>query len=218
MKKESKKEQRKRVEKILEALDKEYGLDLPSGLNYESAWELLVSTILSAQCTDDRVNKVTPRLFKKYPDVFAFAIADTDELEKEIFSTGFYHSKARNIISSAKKVVSDYGGRVPDSLEELIKLNGVGRKTANVVLGHIYKKPSIVVDTHVKRISYLLGLTDTLDPVKAEFELIKILPRDHWIRWNADIIRLGRNVCIAKRPRCQKCILKNYCPSCRKSK
>lgn len=211
-KNESSSDLKRRVAAILKALDDEYGDLLCCALKHESAWELLVATILSAQCTDARVNTVTPGLFKKYPDVYAFAGADIDELEKAIFSTGFYHNKARNIIACARKLTEEYGGKIPDTIEELLGLPGVGRKTANVVLGHIYNKPSIVVDTHVKRISQLLGLTDTLDPVKAEFELMDILPKDHWILWNTDIIRLGRTVCIANRPRCDICILKNLCP------
>lgn len=207
---------KKRIAGILQALDEEYGTHLPCALQHKSAWELLVATILSAQCTDARVNMITPGLFKKYPDVKAFSIARPEELEQDIYQAGFYRNKARNIIGCARDLVNKYDGRVPDTLEELIALPGVGRKTANVVLGHFYNKPSIVVDTHVKRISALLGLTDTLDPVKAEFELMKILPMDHWILWNTDIIQLGRNVCIANRPRCQECTLKDYCPSCRK--
>lgn len=204
---------KKRIARILKALDKEYGTHLPCALQHESAWELLVATILSAQCTDARVNLLTPGLFKKYPDIKAFSTADIEELERDIYQTGFYHNKAKNIIACAKTLLSKYDGKVPDTLEELILLPGVGRKTANVVLGHCYNKPSIVVDTHVKRISNLLGLTDTVDPVKAEFELMEILPKDHWILWNTDIIQLGRTVCIANRPRCKECILKDYCPS-----
>lgn len=202
----------KRISAILKALDDEYGTLLPCALNHESAWELLVATILSAQCTDERVNMITSGLFKKYPDVSAFARADVDELEKEIFSSGFYHHKAKNIISCARKLISEHNGEVPDTLKDLIRLPGVGRKTANVILGHIYNKPCIVVDTHVKRISYLLGLTDTLDPTKAEYELMDILPLDHWILWNTDLIRLGRTVCVANRPRCMECVLKDLCP------
>lgn len=213
MKKESKKSLKKRVSNILDALDKEYGTDGPITLNHENGWELLVATILSAQCTDKRVNMITPGLFKKYPDVYSFARAKTEELEKEIFSTGFYHHKAENIIACAKKLISKYGASLPDTLDELIDLPGVGRKTANVILGHIFNKPAIVVDTHVKRISRLLKLTDTNDPKKAEYELMEILPQDHWIVWNTDLINLGRTICIARKPKCGKCILKNYCPS-----
>ncbi len=218
MSKESKKEKQKRVLSILEALDREYGTDLRCALNHEDAWELLVATILSAQCTDARVNIVTKDLFKKYPSPEAFAAADLKELEQDIHSTGFYHNKAKNIIACADKIVKEYGGTVPSGLEELTGLAGVGRKTANVIRGNIFNEPSIVVDTHVKRISKLLGLTDTLDPVKAEFELMEILPKDHWILWNIDIITLGRTICIANRPKCGECFLKELCPSAKEIK
>ena len=211
--KESKKKRDKRLQKILDALDREYGTDLRCALTHEDAWELLVATILSAQCTDARVNMVTPALFRKYPGPADFAEADQTELEQDIRSTGFYHNKAKNIIACARQIVEDHGGRVPSDLESLTKLAGVGRKTANVIRGNIYNEPSIVVDTHVKRISRLLGLTDTNDPTKAEFELMEILPKDHWILWNIDIITLGRTICIANRPKCEKCFLRDHCPS-----
>lgn len=213
MPKESKKAKNERIGKILDALDKEYGTDLRCALEHEDAWQLLVATILSAQCTDARVNIVTKDLFKKYPDPEAFAAADLKELEQDIHSTGFYHNKAKNIIACAKQVVEVHKGKVPSSLEELTALAGVGRKTANVIRGNIYNEPSIVVDTHVKRISRLLGLTDTDDPVKAEFELMDMLPRDHWILWNVDLITLGRSICIANRPKCGECFLNGLCPS-----
>ena len=174
--KESKKKRDERLQKILDALDREYGTDLRCALTHEDAWELLVATILSAQCTDARVNMVTPALFRKYPEPADFAQADQTELEQDIRSTGFYHNKAKNIIACARQIVEEHGGSVPSNLESLTKLAGVGRKTANVIRGNIYNEPSIVVDTHVKRISRLLGLTDTDDPTKAEFELMEILP------------------------------------------
>ena len=175
MKKESKKKQQERLKKILDALDREYGTDYRCYLEHRDAWQLLVATILSAQCTDARVNLVTGPLFEKYPDPAAFAAADQKELEQDIHSTGFYHNKAKNIIACANQILKEHGGEVPRDLESLTKLAGVGRKTANVIRGNIYNEPSIVVDTHVKRISRLLGLTDTDDPVKAEFELMEIL-------------------------------------------
>ncbi len=202
-----------RIKAILEAFDHEYGTDYRCYLNHADAWQLLVATILSAQCTDARVNVVTKELFKKYPDTESFAGADIRELEQDIHSTGFYHNKAKNIIACANEVLERHGGTVPSSIEELTALSGVGRKTANVIRGNIYNEPSIVVDTHVRRISRLLGLTDTDDPTKAEFELMKLLPEDHWILWNIDVITLGRTICIAKRPRCGKCFLREYCPS-----
>ncbi len=211
--KESKKKRDERLQKILDALDREYGTDLRCALTHEDAWELLVATILSAQCTDARVNMVTPALFRKYPEPADFAQADQTELEQDIRSTGFYHNKAKNIIACARQIVEEHGGSVPSDLESLTKLAGVGRKTANVIRGNIYNEPSIVVDTHVKRISHLLGLTDTDDPTKAEFELMEILPKDHWILWNIDIITLGRTICIANRPKCENCFLREYCPS-----
>ncbi|HIU87349.1 MAG TPA: endonuclease III [Candidatus Avilachnospira avistercoris] len=211
--KETKAEQALRVERILEALDREYGTDYRCYLEHETAYELLFSTIMSAQCTDERVNKVTRVLYKKYPDLKSFADADLEELKQDIYQTGFYNNKAKNIIACAKVLLEKYGGEVPSDIDELIKLPGVGRKTANVIRGNIYDIPSIVVDTHVKRISNKLGLVHSDDPVKIEFELMDILPKDHWILWNIDIITLGRSICTAQRPDCQNCFLRGLCPS-----
>ncbi|MDO4438035.1 MAG: endonuclease III [Eubacteriales bacterium] len=213
MKKETKKERDKRVARILELLDKEYGTEYRIYLNHDNTWQLLIAVILSAQCTDARVNIVTETLFKKYPDLSAFAAADLKELENDIHSTGFYHNKAKNIIACAKELVEKYNGEVPSDIEALTALPGVGRKTANVIRGNIYNIPSIVVDTHVKRISRKLGLTDTDDPVKAEYELMKVLPEDHWILWNIDIITLGRTICTARSPKCSECFLRDNCPT-----
>lgn len=210
---ESAKAKQIRIKAILDAFDCEYGTDYRCYLNHDDAWQLLVATILSAQCTDARVNIVTETLFKKYPTIESFASADISELEQDIHSTGFYHNKARNIRACAHEVLVRHGGEVPSSLEELTALSGVGRKTANVIRGNIYNEPSIVVDTHVKRISRLLGLTASDDPTKVEFELMKLLPKDHWILWNIDVITLGRTICIANRPRCGECFLEEYCPS-----
>lgn len=201
----------KKVNDILEALDREYGTEYKCYLNHENAWQLLIATILSAQCTDVRVNIVTEELFKKYPNVEAFANANQKELEEDIRPAGFQKNKATNIIGCCKKLVEDFGGEVPRSLEELTSLPGVGRKTANVIRGNIYNNPSVVVDTHVKRISNLLGLTKESDPVKIEFDLMKKLPKDHWIIYNIHIIRLGRTICIANRPKCSECMLKDFC-------
>ncbi len=206
-----------RIKAILDAFDREYGTDYRCYLNHADAWQLLVATILSAQCTDARVNIVTADLFRKYPDIESFAQADIKELEQDIHSTGFYHNKAKNIIACANEVLDRHKGTVPNSLEELTALSGVGRKTANVIRGNIYNEPSIVVDTHVKRISKLLGLTASDDPTKVEFELMKLLPKDHWILWNIDVITLGRTICIANRPRCGECFLREYCPSAKKA-
>lgn len=202
-----------RINAILDAFDSEYGTDYRCYLNHADAWQLLVATILSAQCTDARVNIVTKELFKKYPDIKSFAKADLHELEQDIHSTGFYHNKAKNIIACANEVLDRHNGEVPHTLEDLTALSGVGRKTANVIRGNIYNEPSIVVDTHVKRISRLLGLTTSDDPTKVEFELMKLLPKDHWILWNIDVITLGRTICVANRPRCGECFLRQLCPS-----
>lgn len=201
----------KKVTDILSSLDREYGTEYKCYLNHENAWQLLIATILSAQCTDARVNIVTETLFKKYPSVEAFANADLVELKEDIRPAGFHHNKATNIIGCCKKLVEDFGSEVPSGIDELTSLPGVGRKTANVIRGNIYHDPSIVVDTHVKRISKLLGLTKEEDPVKIEFDLMKKLPRDHWIIYNIHIIRLGRTICIANRPKCNECMLKEYC-------
>lgn len=213
MKRETKAQKAARVAAILNLLDEEYGTDYRCYLNYETPWQLLIAVILSAQCTDARVNIVTADLFKKYTSPEAFAAADIAELEQDIHSIGFYHSKARNIIACCRDLVEIYGGVVPCDLKELTSLAGVGRKTANVIRGNIYHMPSIVVDTHVKRISRKLGLTKEEDPEKIEYDLMKVLPRDHWILWNIHIITLGRTICIARRPKCSECFLQKVCPS-----
>ena len=159
------------------------------------------------------MNIVTADLFKKYDSLEKFANADLKEMEKDIHSTGFYHNKAKNIISCSKDLLEKHGGEVPRELSELTALAGVGRKTANVIRGNIYNEPSIVVDTHVKRISKKLGLTENDDPEKVEYDLMKVLPKDHWILWNIDIITLGRTICTARSPKCEECFLKEYCPS-----
>ena len=166
---------------LLKRLDETYGTEYICYLNHETPWQLLIAVILSAQCTDARVNVVTETLFKKYDTLEKFANADLAELEEDIRSTGFYHNKAKNIISCARTLVQEYHGEVPSTLEELTSLAGVGRKTANVIRGNIYHDPSIVVDTHVKRISKRLGFTKEDDPVKVEYDLMKVLPKDHWI-------------------------------------
>ena len=208
---ENKKEQAARIERILKALDREYGTEYRCYLNHETPWQLLIAVIMSAQCTDARVNMVTEDLFKKYDTLEKFAAADLKELEKDIHSTGFYHMKAKNIIACCKDL-GKFGGQVPAAMEELTSLAGVGRKTANVIRGNIYNEPSIVVDTHVKRISRKLGLTKAEDPEKIEYDLMKVLPKDHWILWNIHIITLGRTICIARRPRCGECFLRDDCP------
>jgi len=201
----------KKTKEILDLLDENYGTEYICYLNYKTPEQLLIATMLSAQCTDARVNAVTEGLFKKYPTMEAFAKAEQKELEKDIFSTGFYHNKAKNIIACAQKVVEKYEGNVPNKIEELTNLPGVGRKTANVVLGNIFHIESIVVDTHVKRISKRLGFTKENDPEKVEQDLMKKLPKDHWILYNIQIIRLGREICIARNPKCEECFLREVC-------
>lgn len=166
---------------------------------------------LSAQCTDARVNIVTADLFQKYDTLEKFANADLKELEQDIKPTGFYHNKAKNIIACTRDLLYKFGGEVPRSLEDLTSLAGVGRKTANVIRGNIYHDPSVVVDTHVKRISRRLGLTKNEDPEKIETDLMKELPKDHWILYNIQIITFGRSICTARSPKCEQCFLQKYC-------
>ncbi len=203
----TKKEQ---VAQVLALLDEHYG-PTKCYLNHETPWQLLIATILSAQCTDDRVNLVTKDLFQKYPSVQAFAEASLPELEQDIRSTGFYHNKAKNIIGCCQMLLEKYNGVVPDDIDALTQLPGVGRKTANVVRGNIFGIPSVVVDTHVKRISNKLGFTASPDPVKVEFALMKILPEDHWISYNTQVIAHGRKICTARSPKCDICFLSPYC-------
>lgn len=201
------------VNRLITLLNETYGTDLTCYLHHETPFQLLIATILSAQCTDARVNTVTADLFVKYPTVESFANADIKELEKCIYSTGFYKNKAKNIISCSKKLLELYDGEVPSELEKLTALDGVGRKTANVIRGNIFHEPSIVVDTHVKRISKKLGLTKSDDPVVIEKELMKILPKEQWILYNIQIIQHGRTICTARNPKCTKCPLAEVCPS-----
>lgn len=201
----------KRTEEILKRLDEVYGTEYICYLNHENPWQLLIAVILSAQCTDARVNIVTKDLFVKYDSLEKFANADLKELEMDIRPTGFFHNKAKNIIGCAKRLVEVYGGEVPSQLEDLLTLPGVGRKTANVIRGNIYNEPSIVVDTHVKRISNRLGFTKEEDPEKIEFELMRKLPKEHWILYNIQIISFGRNICFARSPKCSECFLYDLC-------
>lgn len=205
--------QEEQVREILRRLDERYGRDIKTYLQFDvkKPWQLLFSTILSAQCTDARVNLVTKDLYVKYPTIEAFAQADVKEMEQDIHSIGFFHNKARNLIACARKLLSDFKGEVPQTIEELTSLPGVGRKTANVVRGNIFGQPSIVVDTHVKRVANRLGLTDETDPTKVEYDLMKILPEDHWILINLQGIALGREICKAPRPRCEDCFLQTCC-------
>lgn len=202
---------KKRTREILAILDEQYGTDYKCYLNHETPWQLLIATTLSAQCTDARVNVVTKDLFQKYRTVEAFANADLSELEQDIRSTGFYHNKAKNIIACCRALHEQYHGEVPRTIEELTSLAGVGRKTANVIRGNIYNEPSIVVDTHVKRISKKLGITKEDDPEKVEYELMKELPKEHWILYNIQLITFGREICFARSPKCEMCRLTAYC-------
>lgn len=204
--------QKQQISMILETLDTHYPKDVVCYLNHRNPFELLIATILSAQCTDDRVNLVTPSLFEQFPTVFDFATADLKTLEEAIKSTGFYKNKAKNIIACAKRLVEVYGGEVPSEIEELVTLPGVGRKTANVIRGNIYKIPSIVVDTHVKRISIRWGITMYEDPVQIEKDLMNKLPEEHWIRYNTQVIAHGRAICTARNPKCDTCMFLTVCP------
>ncbi|MBI4365215.1 MAG: endonuclease III [Deltaproteobacteria bacterium] len=186
---------------------------LKTALMHENPLQLLIATILSAQCTDARVNQVTPALFRRYRTARALAAADPPDLERLIHSTGFYKAKARNIIGCCRGIVERFGGTVPKQLDQLVTLPGVGRKTANVVLGACWGIPGVVVDTHVKRISNLLKLTRHHDPEKIERDLMALLPDRDWNDFGMAVILHGRAVCIARRPRCELCVIRRYCPS-----
>ena len=205
-------EERKRAVKVVELLKTEYP-DAKCSLNYKSIHELLIATILSAQCTDKRVNQITPNLFKKYKNVESFAYCDVDELSQDIRSAGYHNSKARSIQGSAIRIVEEYNSKVPKSMEELVDLPGVGRKTANCVLGECFDVPSMVIDTHMIRIFNLLGFSDTQSAVKLESELMDLFEEKDWVKLTHLIIDHGRAVCIARRPQCDKCVLAGLCPS-----
>src|SRR5467141_3817308 len=208
-------ERKARARKIIARLKKEYP-DATCALHHSSALELVVATILSAQCTDMRVNMVTPHLFAKYRTAADYAAADPRVLEKEIQSTGFFRNKTKSIIGMAQALVERHGGAVPDTMEQLVQLPGVGSKTANVVLGTWFgKNEGIVVDTHVQRLTTLLGLTKEKDPVKIERDLMALVPRDKWTWFSNTLILHGRRVCIARRPKCEECVINRLCPSSR---
>ncbi|MCF7801732.1 MAG: endonuclease III [Candidatus Marinimicrobia bacterium] len=203
---------RARTAEIVERLKREYP-DSRCSLEFRTPFQLLVATMLSAQCTDERVNMVTPVLFSRFPDAESMAAAPVDEIAAIIRSTGFFNSKSKNISNMAKTVVVEYGGEIPMEMEKLVRLPGVGRKTANVLLGTGFGVPGIVVDTHVTRIANLLDLTRQKDAVKIERDLEKALDRDEWILFTHLIIDHGRAVCKARRPRCEECVLNDLCPS-----
>jgi endonuclease-3 len=201
-----------KIDDVIKRLEKKY-TNTKTALKYSNPLELLVATILSAQCTDATVNKVTETLFKKYKTVDDYAMADVQEFEKQIYSTGFYKNKTKSIIGSAKMIRKKFKNKVPDNMEDLLELPGVARKTANVVLGEAFgKSEGIVVDTHVKRVAFRLGLTKNKNPEKIEQDLIKIIPKDKWIGFPFLIIKLGREVCTAKNPQHNKCVLNDICP------
>jgi endonuclease-3 len=182
-------------------------------LNFQNPLQLVIATVLSAQCTDKRVNQVTAKLFKKYKNVRAYAKAPIEEIEEIIYPTGFYHAKARHIKGLTEKIINDFGGEVPSTLEELITLPGVGRKTANVVLGHAFDTPGITVDTHFGRLSRRFGWTQSLDPVKVEHEVGELIPQAEWTNLSQRIIWHGRRVCHSRKPACGACTLAKICPS-----
>ncbi|MFW5702309.1 MAG: endonuclease III [Bacteroidota bacterium] len=197
---------------ILDTLAKEYP-DAQISLEYETPFQLLVATILSAQCTDERVNQVTELLFDKYKSIIDFADAQREELEQDIYSTGFYKAKAKHIQESARKIFDDFGGEMPDNMDDMLELPGVGRKTANVVLGHAFGIPGFVVDTHVTRLANRLGFVDTKKAEKIERELMEYIPEDRWVISTHYFIDHGRAVCKARKAECGKCAISELCPS-----
>ncbi len=204
-------ERKRRVEQILKALDHLYP-DATCALHHKNAWQLLVATILSAQCTDKRVNEVTPGLFAKYPRIEDFANANQQELANDIRSTGFFNNKSKALIGAARTILTEFHGQVPRTMEDLLKVPGAARKTANVVLGTAFGIPSgIVVDTHVQRVSRRLDLTRGEDPVKIEQDLMKVIPEDRWILFSHQVIHFGRNICVARKPKCSECPLDSIC-------
>ena len=209
---ESLKKKQIRMENIVSKLKQKYP-DSKCSLRYESSFQLLTATILSAQCTDERVNKVTKGMFSKYPTPVDFANLPLETIKKEIYSTGFYNNKAKSIKAMAEMIVNSLSGNVPNTLDEMVKLPGVGRKTANVVLGNIQGIPSIVVDTHVTRITNLLKFVKTKNAVKIESELSKLINKNDWTLFAHLLIDHGRAVCIANRPKCNSCVISNLCPS-----
>ena len=200
----------KRVKEIIKILSKEFP-DPRIALHFSNPLELLIATILSAQCTDVKVNQVTPELFKKYRSARAYATADLSQLEEMIRPTGFYRNKAKAIQKCCQELVARFGGEVPKTLEELVTLPGVGRKTANVILGNAFGVPGITVDTHVQRVSQRIGLTKNHDPVKIEFDLMEIVPKEEWIHFSNLLIWHGRKTCVAKKPLCEICPILKVC-------
>ena len=210
-----KSEATQRIKKIWPILKKTYP-QAKIALKYRNPLQLLIATILSAQCTDVRVNIVTKEVFKKYRSVKDWAQADVKDIENDIRSTGFYRNKAANIRNCCKMIIEQFGGKVPETMDELLKLPGVGRKTANVLLGNLFDTPGIVCDTHVIRLSRRIGLSANSEPVKLEFDLMKIVPKKNWTAFSDLLIFHGRNICIARKPDCRNCPISKYCPSANK--
>jgi endonuclease-3 len=204
-------ELKKRAARVSRVLAKLYPTARIS-LNFETPWQCLAATVLSAQSTDVGVNLVTPRLFKEYPDASAMAAADPRHVEQLIVRTGFFRQKTRALMGAAKKIVEEFGGEVPSTMEDLVKIPGVGRKTANVILGHVFSKPGFVVDTHVRRLTYRLGFTKNTEPEKIEIDMQKILPPEDWTPFSMRLILHGRQVCIARAPKCEVCAVADDCP------
>lgn len=202
---------KERVLEIIKIFEQEYS-DADCTLEYTDVLQLLISTQLAAQCTDARVNIVTKDLYKKYPDVYAFANADELELQNDIRATGFFRNKAKNIIGCCKMLIEQYDGKVPEAMEDLLKLPGVGRKTANLVRGDYFKIPGIVVDTHATRLSNKLGLTKNKDPYKIELDLMKVVPKEYWTSFCHQLVYHGRAYCNARSPKCDICPIAHLCP------
>lgn len=201
---------KRKVKKISKKLYETYP-EATCSLDYQNPLQLLISTILAAQCTDERVNIVTKDLFQKYRSVEDFANANIEELEQDIKSTGFYRNKAKNIIACCNKLIREHGGQVPDNMEDLTALPGVGRKTANVILSNIYNVPGVIVDTHCKRLSNRIGLTEQEDPVKIEQDLMEIIPHKDWSKFSNNLVYHGRAICDARKPKCEMCPISEYC-------
>lgn len=199
-----------KVIEIIKIFDELYS-DADCTLDFKDPLQLLISTQLAAQCTDERVNIVAKTLYKKYQTVYDFANADLSELEQDVKPTGFYRNKARNIKETCKMLIEKFDGKVPDNMDDLLTLPGVGRKTANLVLGDIFGIPGIVIDTHAKRLSNRIGLSNNEDPTKIEFDLMKIVPKENWSKFCHQLVYHGRAVCNARKPKCEECAIIDYC-------
>jgi len=206
---DKKEQNKKRVKEIIKVLSKEIP-DSMIALKFSNPFELLIATILSAQCTDVKVNQVTVDLFKKYRSAKDYAEANIAELEEDIRPTGFYRNKAKSVQKCCQQLLARFGGKVPKSLEEMVTLPGVGRKTANVILGNAFGIPGVVVDTHVQRVSQRIGLTKNTDPVKIEFDLMEIVPKEEWTHFSNLLVWHGRRTCVARKPLCEQCPIRKW--------